>query len=232
MKRSYFIFLLFFFFAGCLQNNEFKDYRYNPFQFPYPEYYLKADRVDLTKKTPLEPLKNPVNINFFGLTTAIESEWFDSVGGAKGTKKYTLKGKTRFILYTNKELRLGCDDEGSAALNRDFCSGFRSSKEFFEKLYTLTPADLEELTPSLMGDSWIIHRKGWLFERTKNIMIYENPDFIAFRRDFNGGSRGKIMTEIHLFRPQTETTWITLGMEDCPEAFVDQFLLGLHVNEG
>ncbi|WP_300674743.1 hypothetical protein [Desulfoluna sp.] len=40
------------------------------------------------------------------------------------------------------------------------------------------------------------------------------------------------MTEIHLFRPQTETTWITLGMEDCPEAFVDQFLLGLHVNEG
>lgn len=231
MKRAYFFFLLLFF-VGCLQDNAFREYRYNPFQFPYPEYFLKAERVDFTTKMPLEPVANPVNINFFGLTSTIDSEWFDAEKGTDAVRRYTLNGKTQFILYTNKEVRFGCSDEVSASINRDFCSGFQSSKEFFEKLYTLTPADLEEPSLSVVGDSWIVHRKGWLFEGTQNIVIYEGTDFIAFRRDFKGGESEKITTEIHLFLHQRETSWVTLGMKDCPDAFVGQFLKGLHVDEG
>jgi len=223
---------MFFFCVGCLHDAKFNSYRYNPFQFPYPEYYLKAERVDLTKEVRLKPLMHPVKIKFFCFTTTLESKWFDSVGERDGTKRYTIKGKTQFVLFTNKELRFGCNEEASATMNKDFCSGFRSSKEFFEKLYTLTPEDLEEPGPSLIGDSWIVHRKGWLFEGTEKIVIYESPDFTAFRRDYKGGVSGKLMTEIHLFRPQTEANWVTLGMENCHDSFVAQFLQGLHVDEG
>ena len=58
---------------------------------------------------------------------------------------------------------------------KDYCSAFKTPQELFHKLFTLTPE-----TADSVGDKWIVHAKGIVFENVKKIEIYSSDKYIAY----------------------------------------------------
>jgi len=76
------------------------------------------------------------------------------------------------IIHREKDNLLGCTDEEGRNLNKDFCSAFASTREFFDKMYVLTPDDLKNSNNWQTGNKWIIHRKGFVFEGVNSTNRY------------------------------------------------------------
>jgi hypothetical protein len=58
-------------------------------------------------------------------------------------------------------------------------------KEFYYKLFTLTPESLNKKEFAGIGNQWIVHQKGAFFEQiSPPLTIYANESYLAFRQNF------------------------------------------------
>jgi len=207
--------------AACTTNNnlctDFENYRFNPFQFPYPEYYMKAKVIDIDK------LHSPsrdgqTKINFFGLSAVISKEWFSNqdISADGKTITFLIDNEKSFFLYQDSEQLMGCALPESREANKDFCSAFNSTKEYYEKLYMLTPDDLRKKEYAAKGNSWIVHQKGSWFAAPRQVTAiykYEGNDFVAYRRDFKTDKSGDktVTSEVVIFHKINAPNAIVIG---------------------
>ena len=229
-KKIYLFFYIIILLFGCKTNSNdlktgFENYRYNPFQFPYPEYYLKAETVLLSSMENSSNTKN-IRINYYGLYSYIDNTAFDSVVYRRGTAQYYLKNKKKvFIILFNRDSLIGCSDSESRNINLDFCSAISSNKEYFSKLFTLIPDDLDKKEYLPLGNSWIVHHKGSFFQDIKTITIYKNKDYLAFRRDFRGDKSSILASEVVVFHNSKNPNYnITFAFTTPNELLLKQLL--------
>jgi hypothetical protein len=185
--------------SGCSCNENFSGYRYNPFQFVYPEYHLKAEVSPIISSGLPEANGSP--IEFYGLKTTLPAQW-NTLAESKtvGEDRVIFKsGGNVIMIFREKEKLLGCGYSEFKEGNKDFCSAFESTEDFYWKLYTLTP---ELVSKENSGQKWIVHKKGQLFEDVERIRIYKGQDVTVYRSDFKPGSRLK--TELFVFHKKLE----------------------------
>lgn len=211
-----------------LECHDFKYYRYNPFQFHYDEYFLKADIIRSVSFNHEE--ENSVGVlNLYGLKAKIDERYFDEVVEAKSPQSDILVKKDNEIVFLagyEKERFMGCKPGSEASDHKDLCSAFGSSKEFNIKLFRLTPEDLPNLT---IGEKWIVHMKGIVLKNTASIRIYKLDDLVAFRQNFKDNTR--IKTQIFIFPDAMTPDWVTLVFTDVDERLIEQLLYSINANQ-
>jgi hypothetical protein len=152
--------------------NFLSDYRFDPFQWVFPEYFYKADIVPVQKEK--TPPKGYTKVNVFGLTANIPFRYTETI-----TRKHdilTFKSNTndKIIMIKATNESFYCFDE-KLALKKDYCSAYKTPQELFYKLFTLTPEKAESI-----GEKWIVHDKGREFDNVKKIKIYSDDMFMAY----------------------------------------------------
>jgi hypothetical protein len=229
-KNTLLILCCFFLLFECKAQNGnlktgFENYRYNPFQFPYPEYNLKADSVFISS-VDHSTIPNSIKIDYFGFQSYIDSTIFDSIVSRGDRGYYFYKNNKKvFIILFNKDSLIGCSDSESRSINRDFCSAFSSNKEYFQKLYTLTPDDLNKRKYFPLGNSWIVHQKGIIFQDIKSISIHIHNEFIAFRRDYNLEKNLSVSNGVVVFHNNLNPNYsISFAFSTSNELLVKQLL--------
>lgn len=208
----------------------FENYRFDPFQFPYPEYYITADTVHIDSNTTSVSSEDMVTISFFNLTAKLGKRSFDTMvdNSTKGSSLHFFQNKKkRFVIDYNTENRMGCSQEAVYAINKDFCSIVTSTRDYYTYLFTLTPRDLVHDEFASKGFCWVVHQKGVMLRDVEKVRIYIAKDFIAFRRDFSGGLITNLKTEIVIFHSTIEPNWIGIGFADRDEKTITQFLYSL-----
>src|SRR5574337_934216 len=125
--------------SGCSCHENFSAYRYNPFQFVYPEYQLKAEVTEIPSSSFSTVSGTP--IDFFGLNAMLPPQWAALTKGktVKENEIVFKSGKDVVIVSREKANLLGCEYSEFRDGNKDFCSAFESIEDFYWKLYTLTP---------------------------------------------------------------------------------------------
>lgn len=197
------------FVTACSTNQGFEGYRYNPFQYPYPEYDLKAKLIPISNEK-IKSENNMVNLEFFGLKSYVPDELFKAEQKEAKENKIIYKDGDKFlIIIREKENLLGCVDEQVKYMNKDFCSAFDSTKDYYDKLYSLTPEDLKRCNNSMTGNKWIVHRKGFTFENVDTLNKYIGKDFIAFESCYKSGS--KMTKDLILFLDKTQPYYFTFA---------------------
>ncbi|MCP3872580.1 MAG: hypothetical protein GY699_05405 [Desulfobacteraceae bacterium] len=215
------------FIAGCATQNGFEDYRFNPFQFPYSEYYLTAINIQEAKKP--QDLEALSELNVFGVKIRINKNNFDEVIKNKDLNTpFILKKNNTLVLLANyhQDSLMGCKSKVSREAHKDFCSAFNSSKEFNKKLFTLTPNDINNPAPLGDGDLWIIHKKGYVFEQTEAIYIYELDNLTAFRQDLNSKASGDF--QIHIFPKKISPNAIEIIVFGKNVSLIDEILYSIN----
>jgi hypothetical protein len=229
MKSKLWMFLFVpFFLVNSACCDDLADYRYNPFQFVYPEYNYKADIQKIKKKT--GSFNGFSKVNFFGLSAFVPSEYVKTVNNENPDTVTFKSGKSVFVMTKEKDLRSGCNDEQVSSENKDFCTAFSSTKDLFYKLFTLTAEDIRnpESNVSSTGILWIIHRKGMLFENTQTIHIYEGTDFTAFvdvQKEIKNRALAKNITLFH--EKISPNYYLSVGTNNRDDKFLNTFLATL-----
>lgn len=201
--------------AGCSSNQGFEGYRYNPFQYPYPEYYSKADSIPIGNEKKIFE-NNMVKLEFFGLNSYISAKSFRAIPKEIKENKVIYKADDNFlIIHREKDNLLGCVDEQVKNRNRDFCSVFESTKEYYDKLFTLTPEELNNKDKLDTGHKWIVHRKGFTFENVNMLRKYVGKDFIAFESSYNAGN--KMTKDMILFLDNAQSYYFTFSTNICDD---------------
>ncbi len=226
MKRLIFLIIIIGIYA-CHSNSHFADYRNDPFQFPYPEYYLQSKEIRLSQ-SPIIP--DQVSIGFENRQITFDMDKDISIQIKKKYDSYYLWSGEELlgVLNIEKEVYMGCS--GNTRLNqKDFCEAFKSSKEYYLKLYTLTPDVLNKDQPISIGDKWIIHNKGTWFKNVNQIMIYHFSEGIAFRRDFDSKSSQKMKTELIIFHENINPNFIGIGLTTIDNKVIENIVATLKV---
>ena len=209
MKRSIFLLVIIGTYA-CQSNSGFINYRNDPFQFPYPEYYLKAKEINLQQTA-----DNPNQVSIEAVNERISFDVDKSV--SLQTKKkfdsyYLWSGEKLFgVINLENEVYMGCSGTAKA-YQKDFCSAFNSTEEFFSKLFKLTPNDLTMDEYAGIGNKWIVHNKGSWFKNVNELFIYQLEDIVAFRRDFKSSGNQKMKTELIIFPKAIEPNYVGIGL--------------------
>ncbi|VVS92159.1 hypothetical protein [Desulfoluna spongiiphila] len=175
--------------------NPFENYRYDPFQFPYKEYYYTADVVPLTPTSKA----SGVPLDLFGLSAALPAKYMGELDRKSNTQIQVRSEHGLVILRYEEDDMMGCRNEKARAGNLDFCSAFKSTREFYQKLFTLTPDNAG--TPVKRGDLWILHEKGVFFEHAEKIRIYEGQEITGYSKAFTN-PEWKIRQEVVIFHDQ------------------------------
>lgn len=231
LKKLFYVLFLILFLAGCYSSHktDFEKYRYNPFQFPYPEYHYKAKIINV------ERIKNTFNeetqkVEFFGMVTNISKNLSANVEDLRKEGLPILfkteDGNSFVMINKTKDTLMGCIYPEARKTNVDYCSAFGSTKEFFEKLYLLTPKDLSKPEYLPIGNSWIVHKKGYLFDNVEKIYIYESKKFKAFRRDFKPTNRS-LKVELDIFPDKIAPDYITIATNIKDDKFILNLLKNL-----
>lgn len=148
------------------------DYRLDPFQWIYPEYFYKADIINVEKEK--VQLKGYTKVVFFGLSAYVPSEYAEEITRDHDNLIFESKSVEKIYMLKASDDSFICSDE-RFNYKKDFCSAFKTSQELLYKLFTLTPD-----TAKNIGDKWIVHDKGIEFENVKKIEIYSNDRFMAY----------------------------------------------------
>lgn len=151
---------------------EKSDYRFDPFQWIYPEYYYKADIIPVQKEK-IAP-DGYTKVEFFGLTAYIPSNYTDKITREHDIMSFWSKAGDRILMLKATNDTFFCSDE-KLAYQKDYCSAYKTPQELFHKLFTLTPDIAENI-----GDKWIIHDKGLQFDNAKKIEIHSDDKFMAY----------------------------------------------------
>ena len=208
-----FVFLCLFLISNSFavqQSNGFQDYRFNPFQFPYPEYEYTAKQIIINKTSRSE--KDLKIIDCFGVSIAFSKEFFDHVD-QKSKSRLLIKSKNNNAIVVNfeNENLMGCSDETERNNNKDFCSAFSSTEDFYNKLFSLTPEDLSNDQFLSTGYKWIVHRKGQMFNRVSEIMVYKGNDYSVYRTDIKDDEMS-IKSELFIFPESIKPNYLILSM--------------------
>jgi len=227
-KKTWLIYLFFslIFQSVCFSTEAgFENYRYNPFQYPYPEYYLKPEIVNLSNNADFDGVER---IHFFGLSAVLEKNTFDEIKTKDDKQVVVLKNSKPLLLIdkTPEEL-MGCVLPEARMLDLDFCSSFDSSKIFFEKLFSLTPDDLKKEEYAARGNNWIVHRKGMMFKNVEKIYIYRTDGVVAFRKDIKSAKRWSLKTEIWVFPDKIAPDYLSIGFTSTDETMIQNFIMSL-----
>ena len=178
--------------AGCSCQNDILAYRYNPFQFQFPEHHLEAEVVKIPPQSFSRDQGS--SFEFYGLTATLPERW-KSLSKSKVEKENKVIYKKNYeaiIISRQKQNMLGCEDPKYSLSNRDFCSAFSSIQDFYWKLYTFSPEYFQKRgVPPTTGELWVIQRKGMFFEPVKKIAVYIGDNSTAFRNDYKPGYRLK-----------------------------------------
>ncbi len=195
--------------TSCSTNQAFEGYRYNPFQYPYPEYYLKAESIAISHEK-IKPENNMVKLEFFGFSSYVPAELFNAEPKEIGENKVIFKaGDKVLIIHREKDNLLGCADDQVKNRNKDFCSAFTSTRDYYDKLYSLTPEELKENGILQTGNKWIVHRKGFTFENVDKVRKYIGKDFVAFESSYKNG--GNMTKDMILFLDKAQPYFFTFA---------------------
>ncbi|MBN1981567.1 MAG: hypothetical protein JW795_08555 [Chitinivibrionales bacterium] len=214
--------------SSCCVKNEFSGYRNNPFQFPYQEYYLKPDTVALSQA--VEPVTKPgafVEISLKDYSFSLDTAWFDRmsiIDADTSSLGFFKNGRRTFVVSYNEEKMMGCLDSAGREAEKDFCSAFHSSEDYFFKLFVLTPDDLGKDEYFGRGYEWIVHHKGSYFERVRKTAIYRRDEIVIFRRDFKKTNTSLLTTELIIFPKKIAPDFLTVGLISTPDEFVMNFI--------
>jgi hypothetical protein len=221
MKNIFYI-CLSLFVLGCSNQVGFENYRNNPFQFPFPEYYLKAD----IESVPSNDLQSEhLKIDIFNTTFSINKNFADEV--IKKNNFFVIKKSCEkvFIVMSDNEKFMGCNDE-VRELEKDFCSAFSTTKDYLEKVFMLTPDDLSKEKYLAVGNRWIVHNKGHLFQEVEKIKIYKSTNFEAFRTDFKP-SNNQVKVDLRIFQNKDPKKFLIFAFVNRNEPLIKQILTTL-----
>ena len=146
------------------------NYRLYPFQWIFPEYYYKSEIIRVKKA--VKPPQGYTKIDFFGLTAQIPTRYMAKIKRQGDAIQFKSKTKDWIMMIKSSDDSLLCYDDTQI---KDYCSAFKTPQELFHKLFTLTPE-----TADSVGDKWIVHAKGIVFENVKKIEIYSSDKYIAY----------------------------------------------------
>lgn len=207
---SLFIFIISNNYIVAQQSNAFQDYRFNPFQFPYPEYEYTAEQILIDKIIRSE--KDIKIIDCFGVSISFPIEIVDHVE-KKSKSQILIKSKNNMAIVVNFENDnlMGCTNESEREKNRDFCSAFNSTEDFYNKLFTLTPKDLSSDKYSSTGFKWIVHRKGQMFNRVSGLRVYKANNYSVYRTDIKD-EKMSIKSELYIFPKSIKPNYIIISM--------------------
>jgi len=226
MKRLI-IFMALLFFCSCQSDDDFKKYRNNPFQYPYSEYYLKAKVVS---PPILSPLSKPSFVDVDSHQISFRVNRTKPITVIKKNNAVHLKFNDKLIglLNIEEEKYMGCLGK-TKEYEKDFCSSFNSSEEYYTKLFTLTPDDLSKDKYAAVGNKWIIHNKGSWFRDVEKILIYKTSNLTAFRRDFKASSDKKVKTELIVFHNKLAPNYLGIAFTILDEDVIASFLNTLEI---
>jgi hypothetical protein len=220
-RHLVFIILISILLSACVQRNDFKAYRYNPFQYPYPEYYIEADTITVEAVTFLD-FQDMGRIEFFNKTAYIPMNLLDPTPISANDDKVIFKKDNKILIIERiKDTSIGCLDELTRMSNRDFCSSFSSSQEFFDILFTKTPDILFYTENKRIGYQWILHKKGIYFENVKYSRKYIGKNFIAYESKY---IQGKMTKDLILFFEGNKNYFYTISTNIDDTNFFDTFL--------
>ena len=208
--------------CGCSCHGANSAYRYNPFQFIYPEHHFAAEIAQMPSRNSSETVGS--SLEFFGLTAILSPKW-DALSKARsidGDKVVFKTGSDVVMISRQKENLLGCDNNEFREANKDFCSAFGSTEDFFWKLYTLTPEVISKEKYPATGQKWIIHRKGFFFENIERIKIYKGQGVTVYRSDFKPDSRLK--TELMIFLKNLQPDHLIISTTINDEEAIDALI--------
>lgn len=207
--------------SACVQRNDFKAYRYNPFQYPYPEYYIEADTITVEAVTILD-FQDMGRIEFFNKTAYIPMNLLDPTPISTNDDKVIFKKDNKIlIIERSKETSIGCLDELTRMSNRDFCASFSSSQEFFDILFTKTPNNLCYAKNKQTGYQWILHKKGIYFENVEYARRYIGNNLIAYENNY---IQGKMTKDLILFFDGDKNYYYTISTNIDDNYFFQKFL--------
>jgi hypothetical protein len=211
--------------ASCTTHQGFEGYRYNPFQYPYDEYYLKAETIPIDS-IKVDVANNMVKLEFFGLASYVPAVLFNAKTKALKENEiiYKSDGKV-LIIRKEKDNMIGCADEDVRNRNKDLCSAFSSTKEYYNKLFTLTPDDLKSNSDFQAGDKWIVHRKGFTFENAIKLDKYVGNGIEAFVSNYNPGRN--MTKDVILFSDRTYPYYLTFSTNITDDMFFRKLLENL-----
>ncbi len=198
-------------------------YRVYPFQWVFPEYFYKAEiiPVDSSPSTP----KGYVKIDFFGLKSCLPEKYTQQIEKKNNRIIFkTLESNKRIIFSKASDRSYLCKNE-NASYQQDYCSSFNSASELFDKLFTLTPD-----TALTVGDKWIVHSKGNVFQEVKKIEIRTGDRFIAYVKFINEPFIEKRnlaydVTLFHTYGPYS--SHVVVCFPDTDEETLKHFLQGI-----
>jgi hypothetical protein len=211
--------------ASAKQANPFENYRFNPFQYPYPEYQYTAEQI------PVDQLSSPEvstkTINCFGVSISFP-EYIAEQVIEKSKSLILIKSKNNKGLIVNfeKEKLMGCSDEAERIKNRDFCSAFSSTGDFYNKLFSLTPADLSKEKYSSTGYKWIVHRKGHMFNNVSKIAVYKGINYKVYRTDIKDKTMS-LKTELVIFTESIKPDYLILSMNFTDDMVINTIVKSL-----
>lgn len=200
--------------------NDFSDYRYNPFQWVYPEYFYRADIVKIDAKKTFKAKMTKIDI--FGLTGLIPEKYVGELKKKDNAVFYKSKFGIISFFFEDPNHVL-CSDQLKEK-EKDICSAYSSAKEYYHKLFLLTPGMLDGT--NTRGDYWLIHAKGNVFKDTRKIYISEGENFTAYARILKGETTLK--EEIILFHDDLPIDHsIAVGITFSDDKFMTDFLSSL-----
>lgn len=147
------------------------NYRFDPFQWIYPEYFYKAETVPVEKKP---QAKRGARIKFFGLSACFPEIYSKDISLEHDIMTMKSESGSHVLIMKASGDAMLCSEE-KRIRNRDFCSAYKTAEELFHKLFTLTPE-----TAETTGDKWIVHDKGREFDNVKKILIFSDDSFLAY----------------------------------------------------
>lgn len=224
-----FIFLSLFLISNSFafqQSNGFQGYRFNPFQFPYPEYEYTAKQIVIDET--IRSDKDSKIINCFGVSIAFPKEISDQVD-QKSKSRLLIKSKNNKAIVVNfeNENLMGCSDETERNNNKDFCSAFSSTEDFYNKLFSLTPEDLSSDQYLSTGYKWIVHRKGQMFNRVSGIEIYKGNNYSVYRTDIKD-DKMSIKSELFIFPESIKPNYLVLSMNFRDDEIIKTIVSSIH----
>lgn len=168
-------------------------YRNYPFQWVFPEYYYKADtvRVEKEKKTP----QGFIRVEFFGLNTYVPAKFTEEIIRKNDAIFFKSKESGTIMMIKSSNDSIGCSDIAKMK-DKDYCSAYKTPREFYHKLFTQTPDSAENT-----GDKWIVHGKGVALSNARKIEIYSSDKFVAYVKYIKNDliEKTKFSHEITLF---------------------------------
>ncbi|MCP4748819.1 MAG: hypothetical protein GY874_22215 [Desulfobacteraceae bacterium] len=162
-------------------------------------------------------------INVFDVSFDIDKKYADTIKKQNQTFGVKKSDKLKFIIYSNEERMMGCNDVVQE-LEKDFCTAFSSTKEYYEKLFLLTPQNLSDKKYIAAGNRWIVHNKGSMFQDVNKILVYELNDFTVFRRDMKPSKEKNLAVELIMFSDKNPNKYLTMGFREKNEPLISQIL--------